>query len=344
MAETEIGTSHALRVQVWDEKLYRDSVKESYFQQNGFIGNGPEYLVHRKSELTKGQGDKMTFGIRYRLTGDGVVDDEILEGNEEDLATANFDVELHQYRHAVKDKGALHRQRASFNMDGEARTAIKDWGTEKIDKLFFDAIFAARSKVFYRTAASPSISAGTEATAKAALTAANGKLTLDMITAIRRWAKTGGNRAYVPIRPVKIGGKKYYVLLISEDSAYDLETSSDWKTAQQYARERSGDNPLFQGALGVWSGVIIHSHENVPTADDAGASSNVHWSKAVLLGAQALCYAEGKRPELIEESKDYKNKHCYAWDIMMGTEMPIFDSKEYGSIGMYVAATDISGL
>jgi len=343
MAETEVTTSDNLRRLAWDTKLFRDTIKDSYFTQNGFAGDSPDKILYEKTNLEKEQGDKITFGIRYRLSGDGVTDDEILEGNEEALDTADFDVELHLYRHAVKDKGAMSRKRPVYNLDAESRQSIKDWGTEKVDKLRMDALFADRAEVFYWTA-STAILRAAPATAKAALHATNSKMTLDQITRMRAWVKTGGNRDYIPLRPVKIGGKNWYVLLVSEDVATDLMTSSDWKNAQQYARERSDDNPLFRGAIGAWSGFIIHTHENVPVAADAGASSNVAWAKCAILGQQSLCTAWGRRPYSVEEKFDYQNKHGYAWNVIMGNEIPVFDSKEYGSAVIYCARTNNTGL
>ena len=141
MAKTSFSTSDALTKKAWEEKLYRDAVKESFFSR--FKGESGESIIHVKNQLTKDKGDKITFGIRYRLTGTGVTSGTILEGNEEKLSTASDSVSLEQYRHAVRDDGEMSRQRAMFDINEESKMALKDWASEKIDQLCFDAILSS---------------------------------------------------------------------------------------------------------------------------------------------------------------------------------------------------------
>ena len=256
MSKTSFSTSNDLTKKAWEEKLYRDSVKEAYFSK--FQGSGSDSIVQVKEQLTKDKGDKITFGLRMRLTGAGVVSGQILEGNEERLVTHSNSVTLEQYRHAVRDAGAIDRQRAMFSISDEARSAIKDWMSEKVDQLAFDAIGVGAgatvdpSKIFYKTGASTFLATGTAATAKSALVAADSKLTLNFMSFIKAFAKTGGNRTYVPLRPVKIDGKEYFVLLVHPDALFDLKTTTEWQTAQREAADRGKTNPLFTGAAGVF--------------------------------------------------------------------------------------------
>lgn len=336
MGKTAFTTTDALTKKLWDEKLFRDSVKESYFSR--FMGDGS--IVKVKTELTKAKGDEITFGIRMRLTGSGVTDGQILEGSEENLTTYNDKVTLHQYRHAVRDNGALSRQRSMFSIDEESRSALADWGTEKIDQLAFDAILDSPTLVFYKTSAG-SLSTSTAATAKSALTAADGKLTPSMISYMKAYAKTGGGRTYIPLRPVKVSGKEYYILLVHPDALYDLKVDP---TYQQYLREaevRGGENPLFNGSVAIIDGVVIHEHENCTIANDGGSGA-VAWSKGVFMGQQALMWAWGQRVETVQKNFDYENEHGYAWGIIAGTNKPVFNSLDYGSFGVYLARTDIS--
>jgi N4-gp56 family major capsid protein len=336
MGKTTFSTSDALTKKLWDEKLFRDTVKESYFSR--FMGEGS--IVTVKNELTKSKGDEITFGIRMRLSGAGVTDGQILEGAEESLTTYSDKVTLHQYRHAVRDNGALDRQRAMFSIDEESRSALADWGTEKIDQLAFDAILDSPTLIFYKTSAG-SLSTATASTAKTALTAADGKLTPAMVSYMKAYAKTGGGRTYVPLRPVKVNGKEHYVLLVHPDALYDLKIDP---TYQQYLREaevRGSENPLFKGSVAIIDGVVIHEHENCTIANDGGSGS-VAWSKGVFMGQQALMWAWGQRVETVQKNFDYENEHGYAWGIIAGTNKPVFNSLDYGSFGVYLARTDIA--
>lgn len=346
MAKTSFATDNALVKKAWEEKLFRDSVKESYFSK--FQGSSSDMICQTKEQLTKDQGDKITFGLRMRLSGAGVTSGQILEGNEEKLTTYDNSVTLEQYRHAVRDDGALSRKRAMFSISEESRMALKDWMSEKVDQLCFDAIgvgsgtTSGGSKIFYKTSAGV-LATGTDGTAKSALTTADSKLTLNMLSFLKTWAKTGGNRQYIPIRPVKVKGKEYYVLLCHPDALYDLRADSNFQQAMREAEVRGSENPLFTDSTAIWDGVVVHAHENCEIGANAGAGANVPYSRAKLLGAQAMVWAWGKRPEVVQKSFDYDNEEGYAIGMIAGVAKSVFNSLDYGSVGVYLSRTNVSG-
>lgn len=346
MALTTFATGDALTKKVWEEKLFRDALKLSYFMR--FSGKSSDSMMQLQTALEKDQGDRITFGLRMRLTGAGVTSGSILEGNEEALTSYNYNLTLEQYRHATRDRGAMDRKRAMFSISEEAEAAIRGWGAEKIDALAFNALSIGTgsttdpTKIFYKTSSGVTAT-GTPATAKAALTAADSKITPAMISALKAWAKTGGGRAYVPLRPINIDGKNYYVLLCHPDALYDLKVDSTFAQAMRDAEIRGSDNPLFTGAVAIWDGVIIHEHENCYTATDGGGAS-VAWTKAAFMGAQALVWAWGKRPEVVQEDFDYQNQQGWAWNMICAAGKPQFNSLDFGSLGVYLARTNIAGL
>lgn len=341
MAETTIATNNSLTQKLYEEKLFRDVVKESYFSR--FMGRDSNSMVHVKTDLEGKQGDQIYYGLRMRLSGAGVTGEAILEGNEEDLTTYSDSITLEQYRHAVKDNGALTRKRAVFDVDEESELALKDWGNEKIDLICFTAVLDSPTKVFYRDGVAGAISAGSAATAKAALTAANSTLTPSLLAALKAYAKTGGNRSIVPIRPIKVDGVNYYVLLTHSDALYDLTNDATFQQAMREAKERGSQNPLFRGSFAIWQNVVVHEHENCTIATDGGGAA-VPWCKSVFLGAQSLLFGFGSRPKLIEKNFDYENKHGKAWAVIAKSKKAVFNSIDYGSLGVYLARTNISGL
>lgn len=340
MAKTTFSTSDALTKKVWEEKLFRDMVKESYFSR--FMGSGPNSLVQTKTQLEKSQGDKVTFGIRMRLTGAGITSGSILEGNEEKLSTYSDDVTLEQYRHGVRDDGALSRQRAVFSIDDEAEQALKDWGSEKIDSLCFDAINASPTKILYPDAAAGNFKVGTVPATVISDMDASSLITPTFISQVKCWAKTGGSRAIVPLRPVKVEGSEYYILLCHPDVLYTLKVDTTFTQAMREAQERGKDNPLFKHATAIWDGVVIHEHENMPIG---GSTTGVGtWGKCVLMGAQSLVWAWGERPKLVQKNFDYENEHGYAWGMICGVNKPVFNSLDYGSVAVYCIRKAISDL
>jgi len=54
MSKTAFSTSNALTKKLWQEKLFRDTVKESDFSK--FMGDNMESLVYTKTDLEKGRG------------------------------------------------------------------------------------------------------------------------------------------------------------------------------------------------------------------------------------------------------------------------------------------------
>ena len=330
MAKTEVGTGNALRVQAWEKVLYEDTMKESYFMPR-FAGSGSENIVQTNGKLEGGPGDKVTFGLITRLAGDGVTSRQTLEGNEESLTDYDFDLELEEYAHGVRDRGPLDRKRPIYDMDDRARSALRVWMSEKTDKLIFTALENSPSKIFY----------GGDATGTGDMEAAD-KITPALISKIKAWAKTGGNRAQTPLRPIKIGGKTYYVLLTHPDAMYDIKRNSEFTQAQREADVRGKENPLFSGATAIWDGVVIHEHENVGKSLTWGAGSDIPGVKSSFMGAQALAWAWGKRPSPVSKEFDYGREHGFAISMMSACEKAVFNSLDYGSIGLYTSRTSIS--
>lgn len=329
MAKTAFATSDALTKKLWEEQLFRDALKESYFTR--FMGMTPDSLVYVKEDLVKSKGDEITFGIRMRLSGTGVTSGQVLEGNEEKLTTFSYKIALERYRHAVRDAGALDRQRVAFSIDEESVAALKGWGGEKIDELCFDAVTAAPTKTFF----------GGAATSKATLTTAD-KVTPALISKAKAFAKVGGGRTQPPLRPVRIEGRDYYVFVIHPDVMFDLKQDATFAQAYREAHMRGSENPIFQGSQGIWDGVVIHEHENVPIFTNGGAGGNVPGASNIFMGAQAICYAWGERPKVIAETFDYEEEHGYAWAMTARAGKPKFNSKDYGSIEVMVARTQIN--
>jgi N4-gp56 family major capsid protein len=330
MAKTGFTTNSAETVKLWNEKLFRDTVKASYFSR--FMGTSSDSVVQVKTDLESGQGDRVRFAIRMRLEGAGVSEGQTLEGNEESLTSYTTNLTLKQWRHAVRDDGAMSRQRAMFSISEESESALRDRTTEKIDQECFDAYLdSTPTKIFY----------GGTATSDATLTTSM-LLTPTLISKIKAWAVTGGNRSQTPLRPVMVNGKKHYILLIHPDNSFDLKENSTWQTAQQNANIRGNSNPIFDGALGMWDNVIVHEHENVPIVTNFGSGGNVPGSKCLFLGAQSLLWAWGKRPTVKRKDFDYDNEMGYSTGMIYDVAKPVFNSLDYGSVALNVARTQIS--
>lgn len=346
MAITQQGTSDAMTVKAYAEKVFREVQKESIFA-NRFMGSDMNSAVYVKTELEKGKGDQVSFALVDRLTGSGQTN-STLEGNEEELTHSSDSVTLNQYRHACLVETGISEQRVAFSFPSEARDRIKVWGSEKIDQLCVDALVASPTHVGYRdNGASGAVTfTTTPATAQGALSVANSKINTSLLAATKTAATTGFDRLINPISPVKYNGGQYYIALMHPDVLHDIRADSTFSAALQDAMPRGKDNPLFRDAEFCWQNVIFHANEKMPIGTDGGGGS-VPWAKCVLFGAQALVWAWGRKPKYVEKTRDYDNQLGVAFDMIAGVTKPQFDirgqgTSDHGSIAFYVARTQIS--
>lgn len=334
MAKTIYNLADAEAKKLWDEKLFRDTVKQTFFSK--FMGDGANKIVQVSTDLEKDKGDTVNFGIRMRLDNTPIINGT-LEGNEQALTTYMDSVAINHYRLGVRTAGKLTEQRAFFSIDSESREALKNAGIELVDQLCFDALQASPTKIIYGGAASSTATIASTDTLDAAVIS---KLRALAVSGLAT-AAVGGARNQTPIRPIMIDGKKYFVLLVHPYALYDLKFDPVFQQARREAEVRGSENPIFSGATAIWDGVVIHEHENIPLVSTWGAGSNVVGAKNIFMGEQALYWAWAKRPEVIVEKFDYENETGYGWGMIAGVTKPSFNSKDYGSIAVYTAATDV---
>ncbi len=371
----------ALRAQLWDKELFRDAMTELYFSQLGsaMISESSNSIIQVKNELKKAKGDRCTFGIGYKLTGDGVAGDAELEGNEEAKNTYSDVVLIDQIRNAERLKGDLDSQKASYKTRQEAKDDGRVWIAEFIEKQFFmklggvtetdltdvgGSVYSGRAAWSNSADPVPTAheAAGTGARYLCADTAgldsleATDIMTTNLITKARVKAATtvvGRPR----VRPIRVNGKKFYVMFLHPWQASDLKTaaSSTWAQAQREAQNRGDNNPIWTGALGIWDSVILHESDFVPVCqatanfDTAGQAAGAQAFRALLCGAQAALMANASPKGrgvastfMVEEEFDYKNKQGYAVGYIGGIQKSTFNSIDYGVVSVDTGATDLS--
>lgn len=299
--------SEALTQKAWAKQLWREAETESFFAR--FTGEGPNCIIQKKTDLKKDKGDQITIGLMMKLTGAGITGENMLEGNEEKLTMYDFSVKVDQIRNAVRLAGSMTEQKTSLNLRTAAKDALKIWLGEKNEKDTFAALTAnpTANRVYY---------AGGR-TAEAEITASD-TFSTAVISAARRKAKL----ATPKVRPVKVNGRDWYVMIIDSYQARDLKADPNWIAAQKDANLRGENNPIFTGALGTYDGVILHEHENVIRT--ATGASDGYVGHALLLGAQAGVLAVAKEPNWKEKSFDYDDKVGFATGMIRGIEKAVF--------------------
>lgn len=341
-------TLSALRSQLWQKALYADVAKEIYFEKLidrsdvTSLGlrdeSSPNGVIQEITDLSKEAGDTINFGLSIKLSGDGVVGDAELEGNEESITTYNESLTINQKRNAIRLTGKMDEKKVAYNMRSDAKNKLKIWLAENIQYDLFRKLSGDTSVTFANTPDAPAASRSVFAGGQASVGALTAAMVMD--TKVISKARQVAQLASPKIRPINVGGKKYYVLIVHPYQSADLKKDPVWNQAQRDAQTRGDSNPIFTGSLGTWDQVVVHEHEDLYTGNDGNGSAPI--ARAVLCGAQAGILAYGGPSEWVEEPKDYKNKWAIACGRIWGAVKPMFNSKDYGVVTCYTAATTAS--
>lgn len=310
--------------QLWSKKVWADAEKELYFKVHGFIGEGEDSIIQKKTNLAKNPGDTDTFPLVMKLSGNGITGDSTLEGNEESLTDYYMTVSIDQIRHGVRLAGKLEEQKAAYSLREQAKSKLKTWLAEYLNDLMFTTLGTSPTTNRKFLCSADHSTVGT--------LDSTDLLTTAYISEIKRKAMLASPK----IRPVTIKGKKHYVMVVHPYVARDLKLDEKWLNAQKDANLRGEDNPLFSGALGVWDGVILHEHESVLRDTDGASSAYVAYN--LFMGCQAGVWEVAKEPFWKEKEFDYQNQVGFATGLIHGFKKSVFNSEDYGLITAVASA------
>ena len=159
-------------------------------------------------------------------------------------------------------------------------------------------------------------------------------------------AKEAAKTITPAFRPVKVKDREYYVAFLHSYQVTDLRTNT--ATGQyldiQKAAMTGGeieDNPIFDGALGVYTGTLLPEDSRITAGVNGGTSTTAVTTvrRAVLAGSQAIMLAYGREngPERytwVEELFDYGNILGVAAGAIFGMKKAVFNSKDYATVIM----------
>jgi len=320
-----------LNVSRWAKQLAYEVGKEIYFSK--FMGDTFDSMIVEKA-MDEGKGKDVTFGL-VGLTGTVVTGDSSLEGNEDGLSSYSLTVTTSQRRFGVTNAGNFDNSKVLYNFRNEAMSQLKRVYAEDIDAQIFSAM-TATSGTFGNVLAVTSAGSTYSNSDQSSSLASNGQIQLEDISRLKRIAQLGGTGTW-KMKPIKVEGKDYYVLLIHPEVAYDLFKLDGWTQAQREANVRGDDNPLFTGSLGIYDGVVIHEHEGITT----GAYNGQAGARNLFLGAGAGCMGNVGDMTWVEKSFDYGNKLGVAGGKIYGVSRTAFNSKDYGCIQYISKRTDL---
>ena len=347
MVINTFSTSDTNAVKLWSRILEVETLKATPIAP--LIGTSANSIIQKKTELSKGAGDKVTFSLRMQLSGDGRTENQTLEGNEESFTLYADSLLVNELRHAVRVKGdwSIHNQRIPFDLMSEAKDALVDWTAKRLAVSFFNQVcgYTPQSNTIYTgmnavTAAASSriLRANSQSTDSAVGSDPTAIMSLKYID----YAKEAALLATPMIRPVRVDGEDVYVCYLDPRQVTDLRrntSTGEWlditKSAYQGSR---ANNPLFDGSLGFYNGVVLRmAPDGMIPAGISGSSAVANTRRAVFLGAQSavIAFSKGGGPTTYnwrEESFDYDDERGIAMRTLVGLKKTIFNSVDYGVI------------
>lgn len=347
MATTAYGVNNPLAVKLWRKKLFLEALKQTWLAK--FMGKGDQFAIQILEDTQKSAGDRITTGLRMQLTGNGVLGDGTLEGNEEALTTYSDNVLINQLRHAVRSDGKMSEQRVPFSVREQARIGLQDWWADRIDTALFNQLAGNTAQTDTRFTGGNATTApssnniyyanGHSSEASVASASASNIFKLSFLDVAVEKAKTNTPM----IRPLKVNGEDKYVAFLHPFQVTDMRqntSTGQWLDIEKAAMAgmKSSNSPIYTGALGEYNGVVMHASTRVPTV-----TAGVY--RALVCGAQAgaIAFGQNSAPDKmtwVEELFDYGNQLGVSAGMIFGAKKLVYNSQDFSTfvIATYAAS------
>ena len=254
-----------------------------------FLGRGESdtsaiiKTVKKECEL----GNIVAISLEDELIGAGATGNVTLDASTEELKQIKQFVKVDRWQHTVPSNGTIVNQRSADKQKSSSVSALKNWGTRKFDKVFFNVMSADCTNI---------VCAGHHTTHDCTQILKADVLTTADVEEARRRADLGRTGIVVdgvekecpPIIPVSTSREEnvgfyedlpVYVMLVGTNTARHIKNDANWDEARRDARERGKTNPIFTGALGFWDGVLL-----LQVGNDTPRQSGILTSKSGFVG------------------------------------------------------------
>ena len=299
------------------------------------VGSGTDAIVQSKTELGKGEGDQITFGIRLPLTGEPVVGDDTVEGTEEKLRFKDFNMTIEELNKAVDTGGRMEEQRVPYNLVQEGKLALQDWWADWLSDYMMatlcgDTTYTVAGQTFAQANQEPDTGhwLTVNDTTEADITSAD-TLDLAFLDRMKQRASMPATDCY-KLRPLNRGGKNYFRVILH---TYVFDALRQNTNVGQWGDMLRSANKLGMSQVEIeYNGMLISKSERI-TSPYTGVYRNL------FLGAQAACLAWGGAGEsksttmaFVPYEKDAKRFVMIRGGGLIGIKKTRFDSKDYGTI------------
>ncbi|MGM4992708.1 N4-gp56 family major capsid protein [Tardiphaga sp. 841_E9_N1_2] len=347
MSTTTYGVNDSLSNKLWAKKLSAEAIKETYFGK--FMGEGASNMIHMKNETSTAAGDSVTFGLRLKLNGDGVTENQTLVGNEESLSTYSDKLMINELAHAVRvrNKNTIDAQRVPFPLRGEAKDGLKDWFSDRFDTAMFNHLCGYSLQTDMRYAGNNTITAPSAnrivRTVGVDDATVNGDNTKVMTLGIIDTCVEKAGVASPLIRPIKVNGENKFLMFLHDFQVTDLRTNTNngqWLDIQKAALAggAGSKSPIYTGALGEYNNTILHKANRVTNGISNAGVVQTNTRRAVFCGAQAGAlafgkeFSEGVNYKWVEELFDYERELGVSAQTIWGLKKTVFNGEDFGTI------------
>ena len=367
MANTNFAALTSEQLTIWSRDFWRVARNMSFINQ--FAGSGSNAMVQRISELTQSEkGARAVLTLLADMTGDGIVGDNTLEGNEEALRAYDIVVGLDQLRFANRLAGRLADQKSVVNFREHSRDALAYAMADRMDQLAFLTLSGIGYNLKNNGGLRPSMNSGqnlndlafgSDVTAPTSnrhrrFDASNGIVAGD-VTAVAAADKLSYGaivdlKAYAKDQYIRglrgAGNDETYHLFVTPQVMADLKRDSDFLANVRQAGVRGPGSSLFSGSSSLMvDGIMVHEFRHVFNTSGAttgtssnagsagykwGADADVNGSACLFCGAQALAMADIGAPEIVEDTFDYGNQNGISIGKIFGLKKPVYNSDVTG--------------
>jgi N4-gp56 family major capsid protein len=360
---TTSSAQTGLTPQQWDDQFFTSYVRANQFSR--YMGTDEYSMIQVKQDLTKKNGDSVTYALVNDLVGAGVTGSTTLLGAEEALMSRSFKVSVDMLRHGV----TVHEwdeQKSTIDLRNAAKAQLRSWAQKKLRADIINALMSINGVRYLTGNTGNGSTTGTTAAQKNAYAVdnvdrllfgaavANYSATwdtalggIDSTTDVLKYdtvslAKRLAKAASPAIRPIEIAdGSEWFVMFCHSLCFRDLKSSL--ATIHQNAQPRGNENPLFRDGDIIWDGVICREIPEIPTEDATWAgvagtglgNGAIHVAPNFMCGAQALALAWAQRTTSRTDVTDYGAQSGVAIQEIRAVKKMLFGKQ---------AATDVGDL
>jgi N4-gp56 family major capsid protein len=256
------GQDSTLKPEIWSELVRRD-VKEKNIFRDFIGGEGGGQPIVTKRDLSAGGKTKVTFTSTTPIRGQGVLGENQLKGNEDNLRFGTHSVQVDLIRHAVAYTQVLQLLRfTGKTLDQLSAELMSDWAARKQQD---DLQCAFRNEAIAQTTNHATSwledTANLQWSGGATAAGPGAKLSTDVLEKSKLRLISLGAQPMTVDSDYSGADLPQYLAFAPANVMNELRADSAYTTALQYGADRSTTgHPYFKGTLPAWENNIIFSH------------------------------------------------------------------------------------